>query len=552
MACFVYSESNDIPIDFWNYINISDEPGKYQYLSLNDAKFNKITKRKGQGFFTKIQNKIFVVTCFHIVEQNNMKCIIYFYDKNKNIKFKNAKVHISIENFDIAVLELENEDEIECENVFSLDSSIHKLHNFELQKKVVINNIEADDKLLNFENKKIAGKYINIKEQKIVSLLLPSHEIPCINIQLCEARNYSYKGLSGSLVLYDNIPCGMIIRKDSDNTNKNNTRARSENENENESENESENVETNIVVMPLCLISYLINNFSIKKKKISTIFFSSLLGDFDIDDSIKNINTNIKTLNKINKTKYNCYVITDLHGITYQGIEHQGTKLEHKNKTLQINDIVFKINDQFINDDGKIYSDVLGSYVNFSTYCMIYSYFDDTFELLILRGDTILSYKIKSTNINDVIPYHIPLNPNFLYYEGFIFMELSEKLLGYFKDHNISIYGNINTIKCENDKIQKYVILVHINYNYLKSESKKGYEDLEKINFPYANNKIFILNKIGNENVTDLNSLKTILFKRVSDKQITYNYNMNYNPEEKNEVEITLNTSLTHHIKFYA
>jgi hypothetical protein len=546
MSCFVYSESKDIPTDFWNYINVTNEPGKYSHLSLNDTKFNKITKRKGKGFFAKINDKIFVITCFHIIEQNNVKCAIYFYDKDKNIKYKNAKIHLLIENFDIAVLELENEDEIDSENICDLNSSVSKLSNFNLQKKVFINNIDADDELKNFENKKIVGNFINLKEQKIVSSLLPSHEIPCINIQLYEKQNYSYEGLSGSLVLYDDIPCGMIIRKDNDITNE------MKNEMKNEMENKTENLKTNIVVLPLCLISYLIKSFSIKKKHISTIFFSSLLCDFDLDSNIKDENKEIRNL--LNKSNYNGYIVTNSHDIIYQRIiskKEQKFKVVEKFKFME-NDIIFRINNQFINNDGTIYSEILGSYVNFSTFCMIHGYFNDVFDLLFLRDDTILDYKIKSTNLNNVIQFHITMNPDFIYYEGFVFTELSEKILGYFKEHNISIYGNINTIKNENDKFQKYVILVHMNYNYLKSETKKGYEELEKMNLPYANNKIFILNKIGNETVTDLDSLRAILFKKRSDKQITYNYNMNYNPEEKNEVEITLNTSLTHHIKFYA
>ena len=53
MTCLVYSESKDIPVDFWNYIEISGEHNKISYLSLNDAEINIINKRQGQGFFVK-------------------------------------------------------------------------------------------------------------------------------------------------------------------------------------------------------------------------------------------------------------------------------------------------------------------------------------------------------------------------------------------------------------------------------------------------------------------------------------------------------------------
>ena len=40
MSCFIYSESNNIPVDFWNYISFSDDPESRDLLSLNDARIN--------------------------------------------------------------------------------------------------------------------------------------------------------------------------------------------------------------------------------------------------------------------------------------------------------------------------------------------------------------------------------------------------------------------------------------------------------------------------------------------------------------------------------
>lgn len=522
MSCFVYSEANDIPIDFWNYINFSDESGISEYLSLDDARINIINKRKGNGFFAEIDGTIFVITCFHIIEKNNVKSIIYYYDENNLLQTQNTKIKITIEDFDIAVLELENQRLIPDSIIHRDYEIIHNLSmiNLKIDNSTYIETITSSD-LIDFIKQKI---YVDIKcidEKKIISSMLYNHEIPCIDVIITRKPLLGgLEGLSGSLVHNNTLPIGMVIMTNGKNKDKE---------------------EECITILPISLIVSLVKNFLSKKKQMSSIIFSSQLCEIELDDSVKYENEKIK--NSFCNEIYYGNIVSDNHDINYSKAQNK------KFKFLQ-GDIILKINDQYITDDGKVYSSILGVNVKFSTFCLIHGYNNDTFDILYLRNNTIFCCSIRGININDTLPYHINKNPYFLHYEGLVFVELSDKILEFFKEKKITLYGEINTLKC--DKVQKYVILVHTNYEYLKKEYKKGYDELEKKNFPYTHNKIFILNKVGNETVTSLVSLRTILMKKRHEKQKTYSYNiMNTNIDEKNAMSITLeSTKSFSHFKF--
>lgn len=529
MTCLIYSEAKDIPIDFWNYLNISSKPGKFNYMSLDNAKINKVNKRNGEGFFVKIDGNIFVITCFHIIEKNNVKCKIYYYDKNNILQYQNAKIKFMLDEFDIAVLEPENTDIIDMDNIY--DSKIFDLKLSLIKTKINSNvNIEVIDfknsDFLNVKNKKfiknINGVFKSIDEKKIISPIdLCFDAIPCINIEINsnnESQNEKYNGLSGSLVKINNDPISMIIR----------------------TENKDKNC-NNLVSLPICFIGYLIKNSLVKKKYLSSIIFDNEVCEIEFDNKLKYENNKIKE--KLSKKRkcgengniYDGLIITNSFDIAYKKI-----KTSHKFKFFK-DDIILMINNKFIENDGKVYCDILEYYVNISTYCMIHSYFDDKFNIVIMRtiyenNDKILGQKdivfeinINSISVNHILPYNLNTNSYVISYEGFIFIELSDKLLEYFKKQKIFLCEALEVIKT--DKINKYIVLVHVDYNYIENEFKRGCNDMKKINFPYANNKILILNKIGNENITDLNSLRGILLKRQSDKQTTYNYNNSNNNE---------------------
>ena len=79
-------------------------------------------------------------------------------------------------------------------------------------------------------------------------------------------------------------------------------------------------------------------------------------------------------------SEYNVYNITNSYDINYTKIDN---KKNPKFKFLK-NDIIFQINGQYIKDNDKIYSNILGYDVNLSTYCMIHSYYNDIFDIMFI------------------------------------------------------------------------------------------------------------------------------------------------------------------------
>jgi hypothetical protein len=522
MSCFILSESNDIPIDFWNYINLPDKPDTLEYLSLDDAIITKIVKGEGNGFFVEINNNVFVITCFHIIKNNNVKNTIYYYDDDNILHEQNAKMKIGLENLDIAVLEIKEPEKIP-------KSLIHNKNNLNLNCNLsTISNMDTNLEAILHENgeynkKKIYVEMLNMNDEQIISSILPNHEVPCYNIKIIRKESFSENnGLSGSPVFSDEKIIGMIIMNKDDNNDI-------------------------IIVLPIQIIFSIASSFLIKKRDLSGVIFSSSECEIELDKSVKYESKKLKNM-FCEKTYYG-HIITDNLDISYVI-----PKIIYKKFKFMQDDIILKINDDYISENGKIFSNILNTYFKINTYLMIHSYLYDSFEIVYLRDETIYNCVIKPNILNDMIPYNITKNPHFIYYEGLIFMELSDKLMEYFKKKRITLYGEINPVKC--DKVQKYVALVYTNYNYFKREYKRGYEELLRNNFPHTNNKIFILNKIGNEIVSNLYSLRTILIKKRHDKQTTYNYNI-MNTDDKidnfpsNIKNITLESKkTTYYLKF--
>jgi hypothetical protein len=102
---------------------------------------------------------------------------------------------------------------------------------------------------------------------------------------------------------------------------------------------------------------------------------------------------------------------------------------------------------------------------------------------------------------------------------------------------------------------------VHVDYEYLRKNYKNNdaVTKLENLNFPHVNNKILLLNKIGNDNINDLNSLRKILAKKKFDKQATFCYNiynqLNLNTESHDSYDSTMrietNSNFIQHIKYF-
>jgi hypothetical protein len=502
MSCLIYSESRDIPIDFWNYNDFSRN-NDHEFVVIDNIQSNIINKRVGNGVFVKINNEIYILTCFHIVENNNMEIKIYYYDINDNLYSGNAKIKLKIEDFDILLLSLNNPPSIDP-NIIIDENNIFTINNFDFSNINITKYIEYfcfDTNMENLSKKKIECDYNKIVYEKLFSSILMDHEIPMINLVLKSMEHIPIEGISGSVAFYDTKPIGLAIIGYYENNN------------------------SNIEILPFSFIFGIIKG-TFNKKIPSSIIFKYNVYSVEFDDNVKYSNKNIENL--FNMKFYNGLVISDQFDVKILNSR------KNQFKFLK-NDIILNIDGHFINNDNKIYNDIFGCSINIGTYFLTQHYCSDMITIYYMRNDMIYSIIVKCTSINDSIQYHLNKSPSFLYNDGLVFTELSGKLVDYFRKNNIESHGNLNNVKI--DKIQKYVVLVHINYDYIQREYPKGYEELKKNNFPFINKKFSILNKIGNEIVTDIISLRKILTKKKRERQTT----CNYNTFTSNENTLTIN-----------
>lgn len=507
MACLIISESYDLPVDFWNFADFTE---KYR---------RKKNTRKGNGIFVKLKDELFILTCYHIIEDNNMKNIIYYYDNNKELVKIYATLEYHLAEIDVAILKplLSKEEKINLKylQILDLDNNFYNLGDICKNKNInlTIKSIIEDSKRIYSEN--IDAIICGMGDEIMVCGMGVSYKFPCIKIKL-NNKNYNQKieGMSGSIIYLNNNPIGSIY-----------------------------SITNEIIsVFPLCLISQFLKHGYDKKQQFENIFFFYQICDIELDDITKleyNLTKNIMS----------GLYLTETFNIIYQKISQDNKKYNFK---FLNGDVILKINLIDIESNGKIYCNILNCKLDIFTYIMIHSYIKKEIEFTYMRENIITTIKIKCKKINDLFTYHLTKFNNYVYYEGFVFTEVSSDLIRLLKSKNITLFNNISKIR--DKKINKYVILVHVDFEYLKKNYKKNYEELEKLNFPYVNNKILMINKIGNDIVRDLKSLKNILSKKSIEKQSTFSYNIfnleniiNYFGET---VQIESNDGLIHIIKY--
>jgi maleate cis-trans isomerase len=510
MSCYIYSDTNDLPIDFWNYINFSDNDNEFKLCSLDDINIGTTNQRVGNGFIINIYNKIYIITCFHIIGKNNMKNKMYFYDSHQNIHHQNIKIVNIIEEFDIAIMEPMNPQDIDQNIIFKNNDLLNKIYECPttgIIKHMSSNISSLNNALINLISEETLCNINNIKNVDLLSSYLKIYSVPCLNITLnCEIEINKIHGLSGSIIIGENKILGMIIL------------------NENQ----------NIYALPIPIIIELVKIAIKTKKNIEGIIINTQLCSFTMDKTIKHNNIIYK-----NDKLYNGHIVTDNFDISYQRNDKLTSFKFKSGKEMDDKDIILSVNNNLIDQDGNIYNEIIGHSIKLGLSLLLSFYNNNFASVEYLRNNKIDVVNIKGIEIDKHLSIHNKLNDKFIYYEGFVFAELSEDLIGYFYKKNIKIEGTFNFV---NKKQFKYVVLVYINWNYLVKEYNKGLSEFRKYNF--IDNKIFILEKIGNEVITGISSLNRIFSKKklIKEKQNTFSYNI-INNTSKNISVVTLESN---------
>lgn len=487
MSCFIYAKTCDPPIDFWRYYTNTTNSNDVTECSIDDISCKIVSEKVGNGFFLNISGKIYVVACFHTIGHNNMKVTSSYFDKDKNnLVTLDLTLKYIIEEFDIAIFETEKK--------INLNSVYTECEDYQISKKKQIGECIIKPYVLNgdlIQQTSISTIYDKIENINFVIKNVNGYEIPFINLKTKETLN-NLPGLSGSIVFNNDKPLGIVMLLDT---------------------------QTKIIhAMPFNIVIEIVKAFVQQGSRELHMLILNTDLVYDEEEGIIN---------------YYGHQVTENFGITYQTnnvipdttrvplgrtgkayAQFARQNLKDSIFTFEKNDIILSINNNVINEKGYIACDKLGYEFKLKAYAMLQFIFNDYIEVKIMRESKIMSCKIIGANPEMYLSCNLRKQKTFLYYEDFIFMELSEQMLEYLRSKNMLLIKN-NEISIINTKMKqkKHVVFVCVNHDTLR-----------KNNIPFENNKLAILDKVGKDEVVNLEMLKNILNKQVKKNSVTYSY----------------------------
>jgi hypothetical protein len=469
MTCIIHSITNDIPYNSWEYIkSIKKIDDSFIYHS-NDIMTNHVINTGG-GVFIKINDDIYVITCYHIIGKYSIN-IDCFFNKERLIKIplENFK---SLQEYDISVLKM---DKIYYDMVeYYTESDILNINNLE---NIYLKNIFMKDDCIC--TNKILIDDIIIENDFLNSVLIPKIPLYKYNCDLLESQ---LEGISGNLLMIEDKIIGLTT-----------------------------SCNGKIEALPMIII------FNLVKQLINT---NKCLEYFKFDTNIVEIK-----LGTIEKTSH---YVNDDYNLGYK-IYKKKNKFKFRKQ-----DVILNINNININDNGKIYDEYFNYEFEIDTYMMIINYLYDYVKIELLssiKAYEKISVNITGININNIYNINIFDNNKYLYYYGLIFTELSEEFIKKCIIHGIPINRNICDFKIGLELVTtKNIILidVHNEINKINPElpyikNILGYQHLilEKI----GNNKIFNIDDF-NIKLKICKSTHKIIFKYINDKHESQKYKL--------------------------
>jgi hypothetical protein len=464
-------------MDFWNEFN--GEICNTIENSISDIAKKTYCINTGNGSVIKLHNEIYVLTCYHILLDNEKTYVVINDKKKTPIKFK-MKVKLCIEFLDIVLLEF-------CDvsqDLYFTNLKIYSIEDF-LVKISKIDTIAKNDKFtINFMNEHLESYTLNfdfvcVEEINFISDFITGYKIPFYKFALYE-NEIKLNGLSGSLITNTQNVVGMIcISKES----------------------------KYVFAFPSILLIKCVCSCLLYNNCLPRLLFINCNVVADVDDE-----GNIK--------KYGM-MITKTFDIEY-------STTTKKKFVFKKNDIILSINNNKITKVGNIYDEECGVSMSICTFAMFKNIFDNVLNIDYIREEKECAIAIFGVDPEIYSAFNFiqrKMKEKFIFCDGFVFVELTESILKYFRDKNIYIdESNLcNIMNCDGKK-KKFVILVYIDYNYLSKHNKESYKFLKANGYPYKDNKLRILKKVANEEITGLNSLKRILTVNKANKKKTYTF----------------------------
>lgn len=495
MSCIIYASSSDL-LNSWEYIHddVDIKYTKIKEYNLEDIirlTNNKIIKKRGVGTFIEIDKKILYVTCLHIIGTNNMKSTAYYIENEKMTGIP-LKLYFTIPEIDIAVFEPQKEYIKQIKPY--LEKNIVKIDKIEKYKSEInITTYDIKEKpQFTIGKKNILISSLEIVDEYCRSTMLP--KFPTIKYDIDHYELYdeqNVEGMSGTPLVYKEMLFGITL-----------------------------SYENKMQAIPMILICELIKHYN--QQCMLGYFFNTKV-------------INMETENDVITGHY----ISECKNVTYI------TNKSKKKFKFEVSDIIISVNNVKINNKGRIYDDKIGYDFALDTYLTLitnmYKYVDIEIYREIKGKYVIFKHQISGNSYDQIYNINIFNDYKYLYWNGCIFTELSEELLYDLNMSGINIMKS-KILKCKKitDDKKKHVILIDVVFEILHNKliDKTKTTGLPFINTPDGYD-IYVVEKIGNKKINNLNDLKICLSESMRQKQITIQYQTNADENNKLTLELS-------------
>lgn len=517
MSCIIYSKSKNIPVGIWSRLKSYANSSKINYLccdldDLSNNFGNIITDvkptivRQGFGTFMKVDNQLYVITCFHIIDIINMEIFAFVLDEKENniIKLRLNKVK-EIPELDLIILRPESDDNDKI-NVKYYDQYTSAMRMSDIlsdqnKNKIFLNTLKVSGiKDNNMTLSRLEITNVDIANEHFVSVIIP--KLPMITFK-CKGHfeNNNIEGLSGSILTINENVIGMITNFDIP----------------------SDKFEA----LPMILLYKIMEQVHRNR-----------------DKNLRGYNISTGCIKKLFLES----IQREQSGRNVLGATNMYKTNIRKDFMFKKGDIILGVDDESIVNTGKIYYELLDCEIDFNAYLMFKSFFNENnsckfnFARQEKRDEKEKIYNVNLINkhFNDLYATNIFNNHEYVYWRGFIFAEMSEEILNDIKFmNNKKLSGLFATQLKLTSGEKKHVIIIDVDKTII-SDSMCEIINLLPFVESYEKDKIYIcfLEKIGNKKINSLNDLRTVLETNNNKKMLAF-----YQTDTEN-IYFTINNKL--------
>lgn len=496
MLCIIYSKTKSVNQHIWSRIKTHRKDEKFEKYTLDKLienfgivpTENTESTHQGTGFFVNINDTPYVITCNHVIGPKVIETCAFA----DNVDKKHEQIKLTlvrrIPELDIAVLKFKN-DQQKKKFVFytpdQLDTKINHITRMVLQD---ITNASLNIPLISTslcETKitiqKVKISHISIETEDFISHIVPKLPLITFFHDETQVRLDNLPGCSGSLILCNDIPIGMLAS--------------------------FSQKSKKLQAIPTCLIfKIVINSLNDLTKTISGFNIPTLTVRVDLDKCVDGKSQFIGKCVEKKDTNNNIEYCT----------------IYNKKFYFKDNDVIIKVSDKEFDNNGKIFSDEIGYDVNIDMFMMLECFIHkkNNCKFLVIRNDgeteKHIDINIIGKTINTMYNTKIFNDHIYVSWKGFTFAELSEELVDNLaKIFNFDIQGSFITSPKMNSGDKKVVVVVDVDKRFIPEKYGKTFFVDEQILTPFVHTdsgkKLVFLEKIGNKKILSINDLENVI-----------------------------------------